>query len=277
MTNACDDGRALKGLDAREAQAVLRDEFAPAEDMMGTNEMPEGETEETSAGAPRQWSDEERALHLRMTEALLFAAMEPLDEATIAGRLPQGADVGGAIAALEETYRGGGVQLVRVSGKWRFVTANDLAHILETEQVQPRKLSRAALETLAIIAYHQPCTRADIEDVRGVAVSRGSLDMLLDIGWVALKGRRKDSPGRPVLYATTETFLEHFGLESVADLPGMSDLKAAGLLDARLPPGFAVPSPSDVGDVEDDVDDEMDGAEFAQDFLEDSDDKAAGA
>jgi segregation and condensation protein B len=272
MTAFQDDGRALRNLDAREAQAVLREEFAA--DMTSADETPE--EGRPPAAAPPAWTDEERALHQRMVEALLFAAAEPLDTATIAARLPTGADVEGAIAALVEAYRGGGVELVRVSGKWRFVTAADLAHILETEQLQPRKLSRAALETLAIIAYHQPCTRADIEDVRGVQVSKGSLDMLLELGWVALKGRRKDAPGRPVLYATTEAFLEHFGLESVADLPGMSDLKAAGLLDARLPPGFAVPSPRDVDDI-DDADEEDDaGSEFARDFLDNADEEAAG-
>lgn len=274
MTTFDDGGRVLKSLDAREAQAVLREEFAA--DMMPTEGSEESRGSREAQSAPA-FTEEERAVHVRMVEALLFAAAEPLDEATIAARIPAGADIEGAIATLVEAYRGRGVELVRVSGKWRFVTASDLAHILETEQTHPRRLSRAALETLAIIAYHQPCTRADIEDVRGVAVSRGSLDMLLDIGWVALRGRRKDAPGRPVLYATTEAFLEHFGLESVSDLPGMSDLKAAGLLDARLPPGFAVPSPRDIGATEqDDEDDEAGDSEFALDFLNSDDDKAAG-
>ncbi|MEE2691962.1 MAG: SMC-Scp complex subunit ScpB [Pseudomonadota bacterium] len=200
-----------------------------------------------------------------MAEALLFAAAEPLDEATIAARLPFGADVPGILEGLSQQYEGRGVTLSKVAGKWRFATAPDVAHVLETERVEQRKLSRAALETLAIIAYHQPCTRADIEDVRGVMVSKGSLDQLLEIGWVKLKGRRRDVPGRPVLYATTPAFLEHFGLESVNDLPGLADLKAAGLLDARLPPGFAVPTPADIGD-EEDIDDDAEEAEFVQDF-----------
>jgi segregation and condensation protein B len=271
---ASDDGRPLCDLDIREAQAVLAEEFTTEHVMTDAQEQESS----GAAPAPREFTAQDRAEHKRMVEALLFAAVEPLDEKAIASRIPDGADVAAAIASLVEDYRGRGVSLVRVSGKWRFVTASDLAHLLETEKVQPRKLSRAALETLAIIAYHQPCTRADIEDVRGVAVSKGSLDMLLEIGWVGLRGRRKDAPGRPVLYATTGAFLEHFGLESVADLPGMSDLKAAGLLDARLPPGFCVPAPGDVADVEevgDDDDADGEDAEFAQDFLNADDDDAA--
>jgi segregation and condensation protein B len=261
-----DDGRSLAGLDARQTQHALAEEFAQGGAM--TEDRPERPPGEAAASAPVAFSDEERAEHRRMAEAVLFAAVEPLDEAAIAARLPAGADVAAIIATLAADYAGRGVQLARVSGKWRFVTASDVAHVLATEQIHPRRLSRAALETLAIIAYHQPCTRADIEDVRGVAVSKGSLDMLLEIGWVRLRGRRKDAPGRPVLYGTSETFLEHFGLESVADLPGMADLKAAGLLDARLPPGFAVPTPADAGDADfDDEDEDGESSEFAQDFL----------
>jgi segregation and condensation protein B len=269
-----EDGRGFAGLDVRQAQAALRDEFS-ADDRDAT--MTDDQPEPPPADAARaiEWSEEDRAEHARMVEALLFAATEPLDEADIGARLPAGADVADALARLAVAYSGRGVELVRVSGRWRFATARDLAHILETEQVQPRRLSRAALETLAIIAYHQPCTRADIEDVRGVAVSKGSLDMLLEIGWVRMRGRRKDAPGRPVLYATTESFLEHFGLESVTDLPGLADLKAAGLLDARLPPGFAVPTPADLhGEVEDDEADGSDGdgtTEFSRDFLDEQD------
>lgn len=261
-----DDGRSFAGLDARETQGLLREEFTEGEMSDEKKDKP------TTLESPADFSEDARAEHVRMAEAVLFAAVEPLDEAAIAARLPAGADIAAIISALVADYDGRGVNLVRVSGKWRFVTASDVAHVLETEQVHPRRLSRAALETLAIIAYHQPCTRADIEDVRGVAVSKGSLDMLLEMGWVRLRGRRKDAPGRPVLYGTSDTFLEHFGLESVADLPGMADLKAAGLLDARLPPGFAVPSPIDGADdgVESDEDDAGEDAEFAQDFLGDS-------
>ncbi|GAB4518775.1 MAG: SMC-Scp complex subunit ScpB [Amphiplicatus sp.] len=220
------------------------------------------------AGAPAPadpvWTAAEEAAHARMAEALLFAASEPLDEAAIAERLPAGANVRGILESLSAQYENRGVVLKKVAGKWRFMTAADVAHVLERERVEPRKLSRAALETLAIIAYHQPCTRADIEDVRGVAVSKGSLDQLLEIGWVRMRGRRRDAPGRPVLYGTTQAFLEHFGLDSVSDLPGMADLKAAGLLDARLPPGFSVPMPSDAGEGED-MSDEGE-AEFVTDF-----------
>ena len=215
--------------------------------------------------APIEWSEEDLVEHARMVEALLFAASEPLDQRSISDRLPTGADVPTLLQRLAEQYSGRGVVLSKISNKWRFVTAVDVAHVLEKEKVQQRRLSRAALETLAIIAYHQPCTRADIEDVRGVAVSKGSLDQLLEIGWVKLRGKR-EAPGRPTLYGTSQSFLEHFGLESVQDLPGLADLKAAGLLDARLPPGFTVPSPVEGGDEE-----EAEGgeeAEFAQDFLE---------
>lgn len=205
--------------------------------------------------------------HVRMVEALLFAALEPLDEKTIIDRLPEGADVEKALALLQERYDGRGIILQKTGRKWRFVTAPDVAHILEREQIIPRKLSRAALETLAIIAYHQPCTRADIEEIRGVVVSKGSLDQLMELGWVRLRGRREHIPGRPILYGTSQEFLEHFGLESVSHLPGLADLKAAGLLDARLPPDFKVPSPQD-GDELDLPEDETETAEFVQDYLD---------
>jgi segregation and condensation protein B len=203
--------------------------------------------------------------HLRMAEALLFAAVEPLDEEAIAARLPAGAEVRTLIDTLALQYENRGIILSKAAGKYRFVTAPDVAHVLEKEKIEPKKLTRAALETLAIIAYHQPCTRADIEDVRGVAVSPGSLDQLLEIGWVRLRGRRRSAPGRPILYGTTQAFLEHFNLESVGDLPGMADLKAAGLLDARLPPNFMVPAPGDDG-VDDDIDDVGEESEFVTDF-----------
>lgn len=288
-----DAGRNFEGLDARGAQEALAEELhasveiaEPEDDAAERGEPPAqiaeasvnmSDTEEKPEEAPavREWSEEERAEHQRMVEALLFAAVEPLDAAAIAQRLPQGADIAGALQSLAELYQGRGVQLSSVAGKWRFVTAPDLAHILETERVEPRKLSRAALETLAIIAYHQPCTRADIEDMRGVQVSKGSLDQLLEIGWVRLRGRRRDAPGRPVLYGTTQAFLEHFGLDSVADLPGMADLKAAGLLDARLPPGFSVPTPSDASEDEEDAEDDGE-TEFAQNFLDEAAAEGAG-
>lgn len=181
------------------------------------------------------------AQRLRRIEALLFASPEPLSETIIADRVP-GGPVKPLLEELQDHYKGRGVTLRKVAGKWQFVTAEDCAQVLVTTQESTRKLSRPALETLAIIAYHQPCSRADIEDVRGVSVSKGSLDQLLSLGWIKMRGRR-DAPGRPLLYGTTADFLEHFDLESVGDLPGLQDLKAQGLLEGHLPPGFDVPRP----------------------------------
>jgi segregation and condensation protein B len=181
---------------------------------------------------------------LRIAEAMLFAAKEPLDESEIARRLPDDADVSDVLQKLREDYADRGVVLTRAGKKWFFRTAADLGWILAREQVEEKKLSRAALETLAIVAYHQPVTRAEIEDIRGVAISKGTLDVLLDTGWVRLRGRRK-APGRPITYGTTEQFLMHFGLEQIGDLPGLEELKGAGLFDGRLPKGFEVPQPSD--------------------------------
>ena len=251
--------------DAQEVDAPsAAEENAEAEDNAEAGETSEVEAEEEQEAAP-EWSEEERLEHERMVEALLFAAAEPLDQKSIVDRLPAGADIAAALEAITARYEGRGVELRRVEKKWRFVTAADVSHVLDKEKVEPRKLSRAALETLAIIAYHQPCTRADIEDVRGVAVSKGSLDQLLEIGWVKLRGKRRDVPGQPILYGTTQDFIEHFGLESIQDLPGLSDLKAAGLLDARLPPGFAVPNPADADELEEG--EEAAETEFVQDFL----------
>ncbi|MGO9399264.1 MAG: SMC-Scp complex subunit ScpB [Xanthobacteraceae bacterium] len=187
---------------------------------------------------------EERAEELRVLEAVLFAADEPLDEKALAGRLPAGADVHALLLQLQRDYAPRGVNLVRVSGKWSLRTAGDLAWILTRETVVTKKLSRAAIETLAIVAYHQPVTRAEIEEIRGVTTSKGTLDVLLETGWIRLRGRRK-APGRPVTYGTTEAFMSHFGLDALADLPGVDELKGAGLIDKSLPAGFSVPVPSD--------------------------------
>jgi len=181
---------------------------------------------------------------LRFIEALLFAAAEPLDEETLAARLPEGVDLRAAMRALQAEYAMRGVNLVRVAGKWSFRTAKDLAWLMAREAVEQKKLSRAATETLAIIAYHQPVTRAEIEDIRGVSASKGTLDVLLETGWIRPRGRRK-TPGRPITFGTTEAFLSHFGLESISDLPGLEELRSAGLMDGQLPPGFNVPAPSD--------------------------------
>ena len=185
-----------------------------------------------------------RAEELRLLEAMLFASAEPLDEKSLAARLPQGTNVREALVRLQEEYATRGVNLLRVGGKWTFRTANDLSWLLSKETVETRKLSRAAIETLAIIAYHQPVTRAEIEELRGVSTSKGSVDVLLETGWIRPRGRRK-SPGRPLTYGTSEGFLSHFGLDAVGDLPGLEELKGAGMLDGRLPPGFSVPVPSD--------------------------------
>jgi len=181
---------------------------------------------------------------LRLLEAMLFAASEPLAETELAERLPKEVDVREALVRLQQEYASRGVNLVRVNGKWTFRTASDLSWLLSKETVEPRKLSRAAIETLAIIAYHQPVTRAEIEEIRGVSTSKGSIDVLFETGWIRPRGRRK-APGRPVTYGTTEAFLSHFGLDAVGDLPGLDELKGAGLLDGRLPAGFSVPMPSD--------------------------------
>ena len=188
------------------------------------------------------------ATNLRRLEAILFASPDPLTEDDLAGRLP-GVDIAGLAAQLEEAYRNRGVNLRRVAGGWQMVTAPDCAAALVTTRPKLRRLGRAALETLSVIAYHQPCSRADIEEVRGAQVSKGSLDTLLELGWVRAKGRRP-APGRPLLYVTTPQFLAQYGLDTVADLPGRADLEAAGLLDGGLPPDFSVPRPQDDDEAE---------------------------
>ena len=207
----------------------------------------------------------------RRVEALLFAAAGPLSAAEIARRLPEGSDVGAAISHLRAQYEGKGVELECVADRWRFRTAPDLAFLMTEEREEPRRLSKAALETLAIIAYHQPVTRAEIESVRGVSISKGTLDLLLEMGFVRLRGRRR-TPGRPVTYATTDRFLEHFGLATLYDLPGVQEMKAAGLLDLSLPVGFEVPDPSRASEADDEdgtlpIEDEA--PEFAKDFVTD--------
>lgn len=187
----------------------------------------------------------DRANRLRIIEALLFQAVQPMTEAQLAEHLDADADVPALLKELGELYAHRGVNLVRVAGKWAMRTATDLSYLLERHAVAERRLSKAALETLAIIAYHQPVTRAEVEDVRGVSTSAGTLDILLETGWVRPRGRRR-APGRPVTYGTTERFLEHFNLEGIKDLPGLSELKGSGLLDATLPAGFTMPEPRDI-------------------------------
>jgi segregation and condensation protein B len=210
------------------------------------------------------------AMHLRMLEAVLFAAAEPLDEATIAERLPPDADVPALVEELTQIYAKRGVNLVRIAGRWAFRTAPDLAHILQRNAVEQKRLSRAAMETLAIVAYHQPVTRAEIEEIRGVTINKGTLDILLELGWVKMRGRRR-VPGRPVTYGTTDDFLMHFGLDKVSDLPGLDELRAAGLLEGRIPPGFGVPSPNDsLAMDEDPLDADDTGETFEPESGEDS-------
>ena len=208
----------------------------------------------------------ESSQYLRMVEALLFAATEPLDVATMATRLPEEADVPALLETLREAYGNRGVTLQKLGDKWAFRTARDLRFLLEQEREQPRRLSRAALETLAIVAYHQPITRAEIEEVRGVGLSKGTLDILMETGWVRIRGRKR-SPGRPVTYGTGDGFLEHFSLETLQDLPGVEELKATGLLDATPPPlRLAHSSDDEAEDTEDaeEMEETLEAAETAE-------------
>lgn len=207
---------------------------------------------------------------VRRAEAILFAAGEPLPAESVAEVLPQGFDAAEVLMALKSQYHGRGVELVEVAGKWRFQSASDLDFLFVEERHEQKKLSQAALETLAIIAYGQPVTRAEIEAVRGVAVSKGTIDTLMETGWIRIKGRRQ-TPGRPVTYGTTDSFLEHFGLESLAVLPGKADLEAEGLLCDVVPDDFKLPGESDGGDEPDEeapLNGEGDDGEFITDFHE---------
>jgi len=204
--------------------------------------------------------------NLRVLEAVLFASSEPLDANSLLAYLGEGADIANLLLTLQQRYAGRGVNLVQRGDKWAFRTAEDLGFLLRREEQETRPLSRAALETLSIIAYHQPSTRAEIEEVRGVATGKGTIDLLMEAGWIRMRGRRR-TPGRPVTYGTTDAFLDHFGLESLSDLPGLEELKGAGLLSGRLPPSMQIPLPFDGALREDedpldpdDVDDEDENA-----------------
>jgi segregation and condensation protein B len=196
------------------------------------------DTEESLFDAPPMGEQE------RMIEAILFAVAEPITVAELQARLPHGSDPAEALVHLRKRYEGRGVNLMKVGDGWAMRTAPDLGHLMRRETEETRKLSRAAIETLAIVAYHQPVTRAEIEEIRGVAVSRGTVDQLLELDWIRL-GRRRMTPGRPVTFVVTEGFLDHFGLESARDLPGLKELRAAGLLDNRPPPGQGLPADED--------------------------------
>lgn len=188
---------------------------------------------------------------VRMVEAMIFASSEPVAEKAIASRLPEGTDIKELLVEVQLAYANRGVNLTRVGDAWAFRTAEDLSFLLQKEAVETRKLSKAALEVLAIIAYHQAVTRAEIEEIRGVVTSKGTLDVLMETGWVRMRGRRK-TPGRPVTYGTTPEFLDHFGLEQIRDLPGMDELKGSGLLQSQVPANFSIPVPSDDDQLEDD-------------------------
>jgi segregation and condensation protein B len=201
----------------------------------------------SGAAEPALFAPPPLAEQERMVEAMLFASAAPLTVADLAARMPHGADPAEALRALRRRYAGRGVTLERAGEAWAFRTAPDLGFLMQREVVEARRLSRAALETLAIVAYHQPVTRAEIEEIRGVAVSRGTLDQLLELDWIGF-GRRRLSPGRPVTFVTTAAFLDHFGLESARDLPGLADLRAAGLLGNRPPPaGMGAAAETDDG------------------------------
>ncbi|MEE9313306.1 MAG: SMC-Scp complex subunit ScpB [Rhizobiaceae bacterium] len=190
---------------------------------------------------------------VRMVEAMIFASSEPVAEKSIATRLPEGTNVKELLQEVQSAYSNRGVNLVRVGDAWAFRTAEDLSFLLQKEAVEVRRLSKAALEVLGIIAYHQPVTRAEIEEIRGVVTSKGTLDVLMETAWVRMRGRRK-TPGRPVTYGTTPEFLDHFGLEQVRDLPGLDELKGSGLLQSQVPAAFSVPVPNDDDALEDDED-----------------------
>ena len=183
--------------------------------------------------------------NLRVLEALLFAASEPLDAESMKARLPKGSNLNKLLNLLKAQYENRGVNLVKTGNKWSFKTAQDLSSMMKKEKIVQRKLSKAATETLSIIAYHQPVTRAEVEDIRGVHFSPGTLDVLMELNWVRPIGRKK-VPGRPIIYGTTERFLEYFQLEQVSDLPGLEELKAAGLLESRLPPNLDIKEPQEV-------------------------------
>ncbi|MBV2184247.1 MAG: SMC-Scp complex subunit ScpB [Rhizobium sp.] len=214
--------------------------------------FPADETEEHPVARDPATERAEREA-IRIAEALVFASAEPVSEKFIAERLPRGTDVKAIMSRLKEEYAPRGVNLVQVEEHWAFRTAADLSFAVRKDESEVKKLSRAALEVLAIIAYHQPVTRAEIEDIRGVQTSKGTLDVLMEAGWVRFRGRRR-TPGRPVTLGTTRDFLDHFGLEELRDLPGLDELKGAGLLSGRIPANFNIPLPLAGDDLTEDED-----------------------
>jgi segregation and condensation protein B len=222
--NQADENQA--GENAPESEGPSEVPEAAADDLPVVPAAVAEEIAEQDADRTRRMSDD-----LRLLEALLFASAEPVPERVIAERLGEGADVTNLLEQLRALYQGRGVELLQANGRWSFRTAPDLVERLALEKLVPRKLSRAAIETLAIVAYHQPVTRAEIEEIRGVVVSSGTVDILLEEGWLKPRGR-KQVPGRPVMWGTSNAFLDHFGLESIEDLPGVDELRASGLLDS---------------------------------------------
>ncbi|MEI8180200.1 SMC-Scp complex subunit ScpB [Aestuariivirga sp.] len=247
-----------------EVMAIVTEDVTEIEIIIegSAEDTPGAETEDQPSATVTRHPRADRNQHLRIVEAILFATAEPVDVAHLKAFLPDGTDIASLLVDLQSNYINRGVNLVEVAGKWLFRTSDDLSYLLRREKTEERKLSKAAMETLAIIAYHQAVTRAEIEDIRGVAISKGTLDQLLEIGWVRMRGRRK-TPGRPVTYGTTDAFLSHFGLNEVGDLPGLQELKGAGLLDANLPPGFDIPMPRSSDDLLPD-EDPLDGTETDQ-------------
>ena len=209
------------------------------------------QTENTSLFEAPPMAEQER-----MVEAILFASADPVTIKELNDRMPHGCNAAEALSYLRKRYEGRGVRVVKIGEAWAFRTAGDLSFLMQKETVETRKLSRAAIETLAIIAYHQPVTRAEIEEIRGVSVSRGTIDQLLEMEWIRF-GRRKMTPGRPVTFVVTQSFLDHFGLESARDLPGVKELRSAGLLESRLPPTL--------GGIEQDDDDDDQPELFEED------------
>lgn len=214
---------------------------------------------------------------MRIVEAVLFASTASLHESRLAEYLTQGADLPAILDRLSAEYATRGVVLKKSAGRWMFRTADDLGGLLVKEVEEKRRLSKAAQETLAIVAYHQPVTRAEIEEIRGVSTSTGTLDILLETGWVRMRGRRR-APGRPVTYGTTDAFLEHFGLETIRDLPGLGELKGSGLLDPTMPTDFDLPQPTDVADLLPDelpLEEEAEDADFTEELFDDEIDENA--
>jgi segregation and condensation protein B len=234
--------------------AVVHDDTAQDDDARLEHPVDESASDSSEALAHQGWQGlpsnvaqlpfADRRLQLRILEALLFAASEPIAESYLSQHLKTSDDVSALLEELKGFYASRGVNLVKVADKWTFRTAEDLSYLLERNATEQRRLSKAALETLAIVAYHQPVTRAEIEEIRGISASAGTLDVLMEVGWVRPRGRRR-APGRPITYGTTEEFLVHFGLESIKDLPGLAELKGSGLLESNLPPDFTVPEPTD--------------------------------